>query len=85
MVRYKKKTSAVSVTTASLRSVAPLILTVGGGFVPFLFCLVVLYLRHRTGMRGPNGFANSPPSEVLIKPGWSRSGACAWQDADEML
>lgn len=29
-------------------------------------------------MEGPNGPASNPPPEVLIKPGWSRSGACVY-------
>lgn len=45
-------------------------LPVGGDFVPSLFYLAVLYIRHRPGVGGPNGPANIPHSEVVIKAGW---------------
>lgn len=43
-----------------------------GGFVAPLFRLTLLYVRQKPGMGGPN----FPPSEVVIKPGCGRSGAC---------
>lgn len=35
---------------------SPYTLTVGGGYVPPLFHLLVLCVRHRPGMRGPGWF-----------------------------
>lgn len=48
-------------TLTHRQSVAPYTLPVGGGFIPVLFHLTVLSVRHRPGIGVPNGPANIPP------------------------
>lgn len=61
-----------------MNQLVPFTLAVGGGSVPSLFRLGVLYLGQRPGMGGQN----IPPSELVIKPGRGRSewsaGMAGW-------
>lgn len=78
---WVKESSMSQMCKSKQYPITPYTPPVGGGFVPLLFHLTVLWVRNRPSMGGPNGPVNIRPSEVVIKLGWGWSGACVQGNA----